>query len=347
MLNPPLSSLALLLRPVIQAVTSRMTRLRAERMAGRNPTSLSSNLLKNILNETLDRLRGGNIEDSWWSNLLNNLEQEYIAPEFLKKLALQEWLAEDQVSGDLKTLASARIMGITHDEVETRSRLAKSYAEQTGETLRLADVPIDVVVAVLVAGYIASIPSDQRPIAGMVQEVSRQVDDVSEQLHEIQLSALVNPITQKAHTEKATQELDKILALRAFDLPRARKNIQELCARVNDEGDLAATYDSAKNKILFWTARLCASYPDTRELARQLRAQLQQVDRNIELSTIDALLAVGEDNEEEAFRLLRDHDDPDFRTVFFSVLSHFRGESDALIWFQQQDGRNTPQFSLL
>ena len=178
----------------------------------------------------------------------------------------------------------------------------------------------------------------------MLQEISGQFNKRFDRLEEARPTALTDPITQQAHTEKATQELDKILALRAFDLPRARKNIQELCARVNDEGDLAATFESVKNKILFWTARLCASYPDTRDLARQLRAQLRQVDTNIELSTVDALLAVGEGSEAKALRLLRDHDDPDFRTVFFSVLSQFRGESDALNWFQQQDGRNNPQF---
>ena len=275
---------------------------------------------------------------------MSGLGQRFIAPEFLKKPALQEWLAEEQVVNDLKTLASTRIMGSDHDDEETRSRLAQSYAERTGETLKLADGPIDVVVAILVAGYIASIRSDLLPMAGMVQGVSKQVSEVSEQLHEIRTLPLTDPITQQAHTEKATQELDQILVLRAFDLPRARKNIQELWARVNNEGALAAASDSVKNKILFWATRLCASYPDTRDLARQLRAQLRQVDTNIELSIIDALLAVGEGNEKEALRLLRDHDDPDFRTVFFSVLSQFRGESDALNWFQQQDGHNNPQF---
>ena len=344
MSDPSLSLSASLLRPLVQPAMGLMKRLHAESQAGQVPTGLSPNLLEKILNETLDRLRGGKIEDTWWSNLLNCLGQQYIAPQFLKKPALQEWLTEEQVGDDLKILASTRIMRITQDEDEIRSRLAQSYLQRTGEARELADGPINVVVAVLVAGYIASIPSNQRPIAGMVQRVSEQVEEISEQLSEMHSSPRNDPITQQAHTEKATQELDQILVLRAFDLPRARKNIQELWARVNNEGALAAASDSVKNKILFWATSLCASYPDTRDLARQLRAQLRQVDTNIELSIIDALLAVGEGNEKEALRLLRDHDDPDFRTVFFSVLSQFRGESDALNWFQQQDGHNNPQF---
>ena len=342
--DPPLSSFAFLLRPVVQTVTSRITRLRAERQTGRKPTGLPSNLLKNILNETLDRLRGGNIEDPWWRNILDRIGQEYIAPEFLKKPALQEWLAEEQVANDLKTLASTRIMGITHDEEETRSRLAQSFSQRTGEVLRLADGPIDVVVAILIAGHIASIGSDLLPMASMVQEVSKHVSEVSEQLHEIRSLPLTDPMTQQAHTEKATQELNKILVLRAFDLPRARQNIQVLWARVSDEGDLAATSNSTKNNVLNWIVRLCAGDAETLDFAMQLRDELQQMDTNINISIIDALLAAGEGNEEKALRLLRDHDDPDFRTVFFSVLSQFRDESDALNWFKQQDGRNEPKF---
>ena len=342
--DPSLSHLASFLRPVVQLVIGRVARLRAEHQAGQMPTDVSSNLLEKTLNETLHRLRGGNVEDSWWRNILDRIGQEYIAPEFLKKPALQEWLAEEQVSDDLKALASAQIMGSNADDVETCSRLAKYYAEKTGEALRHADGPIDVVVAVLVAGYIASIRSDLLPMAGMVQEVSKQVSGVSEQLYEIRSLPVTDPITQQAHTEKATQELDKILVLRAFNPPRARQNIQNLLARVDDEGDLLAASNPIKNLILYWGARLFASKAETLEIARHLRNELQQTDLDMEISIVDALVSAEEGNEEEALRLLRDHDDPDFRTVFFSVLSQFREESDALNWFQQQDDCNNPQF---
>ena len=94
-------------------------------------------------------------------------------------------------------------------------------------------------MAILVAGYIASIGSDQHPIAGMVQQVSKQVSEISEQLDEIRPSVFTDPIIQQAHTEKADQELDKILMLRAVDPLRARQNIQELWRRTGEEGDLS------------------------------------------------------------------------------------------------------------
>ena len=323
---------------------NRGSRLHAERQAGQMPAGSSTNLIENSLNATLDRLRGGNIEDSWWSSLLGRLGQEYIAPEFLKKPALQEWLAEDQVSGDLKALASARIMGSDRDDEETRSRLAQSYAERTGETHQLADGPIDVAVAILVAGHIASIPSAQHPIAGMLQEISGQFNERFDCLEEVRPTALTDPRTQQAHTEKADQELNTILVLRAFYLARARQNIQELWVRVNDEGDLAATSNSIKSKILYWTARLCAADTETLDLARQLRDELRQTNSNLNLSIVDALLAAEMDREEEALRFLRDHDDPDSRTVLCNVLTRFRGQREALAWFEQQKERDNPQF---
>ena len=60
------------------------------------------------LDQTLDRIRGGNIEDSWWRGLLRGLGQSYVAPDFLRQPALQAWLREDQVADDLKTLATAK-----------------------------------------------------------------------------------------------------------------------------------------------------------------------------------------------------------------------------------------------
>ena len=342
--DPSLSHLAFLLRPFVQPAMGLITRLHAERQAGQMPTASLANLLENNLNETLDRLRGGNIGDTWWSNLLNCLGQEYIAPEFLKKPALQEWLVEEQVSDDLKMLASTRIMGITQDEKETRFRLAQSYAEQTGEARQLANGSIDVLVAVLVAGYITSIPPDQRPIAGMLQEIYGQFNERFDRLEEVRPTALTDPRTQQAHTEKANQELNTILTLRAFYPARARKNIQELWVRVNDEGDLAATSNSIKSKILYWTARLCAADTETLDLARQLQDELRQTQLNLNLSIIDALLAAEMDREGEALRFLRDHDDPDSRTVLCNVLTRFRGQREALAWFEQQEERDNPQF---
>ena len=79
-------------------------------------------------------------------------------------------MQENKSREDLKSLAKEKIlMGEAGNNPETHSRLAESYSNHTGESSDLADDPIDVVVAILVAGYIASIPSELslRPLAGI------------------------------------------------------------------------------------------------------------------------------------------------------------------------------------
>ena len=73
-------------------------------------------LLDELLNETLDRIRGGNIESGWWQGLLDRFGQRYVAPDFLRKPALQEWLVDESVVDDLKAIAKGRIMSTAEQE---------------------------------------------------------------------------------------------------------------------------------------------------------------------------------------------------------------------------------------
>ena len=172
-----LSALSLALRPLVSAAAKALRRLRAERAAVE--VRARPDLMDSNLDQTLDRLRGGNIDDSWWQSILNWLGREYIAPDFLKTPALQEWLAQAHVAEDLKALARAIIMGGDGEDAQVRERLAQSYSNRTGEALQLAGGSIDAAVGILVAGYIASIPSDSGPDrghdSGPVRSVSRLV----------------------------------------------------------------------------------------------------------------------------------------------------------------------------
>ena len=332
MADPTLSALTLPLKPFVKAALTRTRQLHAERQAGQASFQGSTNFMDRILNETLDRLQGGNIDDTWWSRLLHQLGQQYIAPDFLKQPALQEWLAEEPVADDLKTLASAQIMDCAHENEETRTRLSQSYSDRTGESPQLANEPIDTIVAILAAGYIASVPPDQRPTVGMLQELSGQFNERFDHLEEASPFTLTNPILQQAHTEKADQGLDQILMLRAFEPLRARQNIQALWRRVGEEGDLFAASNSAKNKVLYWASVLCAGDGEMIASAKQFRDELCQTDPDRDLSIVDALLAEASGDANKALRLLRDHDNPDSKTVLFGMLVRSRGERDALAW---------------
>ena len=343
MIDISLSALAALFRPLLKVVLPRAQQLQAERQAGQVSFQGLTTLVDSTLNKTLDRLRGGNIDDTWWSNSLNQVGQKYIAPEFLKTPALQEWLAEEHVADDLKALATAQIMTSASNDAETRARLAKSYSNRTGEGYQLANGHIDVVVAILVAGYIASIPPDQRPIAGMIQTLSSRSYEPAAMVEGELSQTLFDPITQNVHTDQATQELSTIRIVRVFDPPRSRQIIQKLLGRV-ERGDLAAANNSAKNKVRYWTARLCASDNETLALARQLRNQLRQADPDMDLSIVNAALAESDGDVNEALHLLRDHDDPDSRTVLFGVLIRSRGEHEALAWYADQIAPDGGQF---
>ena len=113
---------------------------------------------------------------------------------------------------------------------------------------------------------------------------------------------------------------------------------------MGDKGDLLAASTSAKNTVLYWTARLCADDPETRASARRLRDELRQTDPDRDLSIVDALLAETDGDKDKALRLLRDRDDPDPRTALFALLIRSRGRHAALDWYAKQDARDDGQF---
>ena len=339
--DPTISIFISLLRASSKPVFKHALRLYRERQAGQEPAR--SNLIDDTLNETLERLQGGSIDDSWWRNVWLLFSQDYIAPDFLVKPAVQEWLAGEQVAEDLKSLAKEKIlMGETGNNPETHSRLAESYSNHTGESSDLADDPIDVVVAILVAGFIASVTSDLRPLAGIVQESNVQINTRLDHLEENVLSAVATTNTHPVITNYAEQELSNILAVRTYDAKCARK-IQKLLKRVLD-GDLAGASASTKTNIRHWTAKICAIKTETLSYAKQLRNEIEQTDSDIDLAVVDALIAETEDDTDKALRLLRDPEDQDSRSAWFSLLSRVKGNAAALAWFKQQDHRDDPQF---
>ena len=287
-----------------------------------------SSLMDDLLNETLDRIRGGSIDTGWWQSLFDQFGQQYIAPDFLTKPSIQEWLAETPVANDLKAIATWRVVATAEDEAAPRDRLAQSYSSHTGEALYLAAGPVDVVVAILVAGYIGAIRADQRAIAGMVQAGFSRTDDRLDRLTQ-SISSIIDPITRKDHTERAERAIARILTLRAFDPAKSRSEIQALQGRLAG-GDLAAADDRTKRTVRYWMARLHAGDADTLDVARVFRAQISDRDPDRDLTIVDALIVELEGDPDRAIRILRDHDDPDSRTTVFALLVRSRGANTAL-----------------
>ena len=334
------SSLVILARPLlplVKTVSNHCKRLQEERKAGQSLFE-ESDIAGGVLDQTLDRLRGGKIDDQWWKRILDLFGQEYIAPDSLKSLTWQKWLADTEVADDLKLLAKAQIMGKIQDP-EVRRRLIRSYPDRTYETQRMEVEPVDVVVAILVAGYIQSIPSEQQAVVGMVQNLQISLDRIEGKLPEI----ISDPITQKTHTEYAEQELSRILTLRMFNPSKSLQDIQGLVHRVL-EGDLRSTNDSQKTEILIWCARLCARGVETLALAQELHDKLEQAKSEVDLSIVRALIFETEGQVDKALKLIRDREDPDSRAILFSILVRSRGEQDALNWFDKQNRHDNTSF---
>ena len=345
--DPSFSTLAAALRPVFRAAIQHATRLHAERSAVASTHNAS--LLEHTINDTLNRLKGGNVTDTWWRNLLTVVGHKYIAPDFLKVHAIQEWLSQQDVAKDFRTLAADLVMSVPVERSEVRKRLAAEYSKYTGEDRRRAQGPIDVVTGILVAGYLSSIPSNQRPLAGMLQQVHGSFNERLDNLEEKQVAALTDlvterfPIVQQLLTPHVERELSEILSLRALDQTGARHRIQELFKRVN-EGDLSTIEELVKYKVYQWTARLCATQKDTLPFAKEIRSLLAEIAPNTDLSIVDALIFEADGDGDAALRSLRDAEDPESRSVWFGLLTRVKGEERALEWFDERKPQDYRDF---
>ena len=177
----------------------------------------------------------------------------------------------------------------------------------------------------------------------MIQELSGDFNRSLTEFESHHLSVLTDPIVRQTHTDHAEQELSRILSLRAFDPIKSRREIRKLLDRLYG-GDLAAAADSVKEKVCFWTARLCAVASETLPQAKQLRDTLHNSDPERDLSVLDSLIAEADGDAAKAIRILRDREDSDSRSVVFGLLSRSQGKDTALTWFEQQDNHDDPQF---
>ena len=342
MTEPSFGTLAKGLLPLVGAARGRAQRLWAERHAAVGVYSGPVDLMGAVLRDTWARLVG-RVDDAWWRSVLDAVEQAYVAPDFLKMPALQQWLRVDAVQEGFMALAKANVMGVAADDEQgIRNRLGARYADVTGEAKHFAEGPIDVVLAILSAGYIAAIPGNERAIAGLVQQTYEGVLQANAKLDNAPRWQGADPVVQRVHEEEAQRELSDILTRRLFDVDQATKRIQELHRKVEDGGHLAGATDALKNKVRYWTARLCARTTENLAIAQRIREGLSAGQTEESLLVVDAWIALTNGHGDEAMRLIRDVDDPDCRTVLLSLLAQLRGEAEALALCIDVDPTDVP-----
>ena len=337
----PLNSVPLA-KEFSSSVFSLVDRLRAERRAGKDPFKLDVNQMEGIFDQSLSRLQTGKYTDSWWQGITNSIGQKIVIPEYLNKPAVQEWLSDEQVAKYLKKKAMARIMGDGDDNSEIASFLAERYSKKTGEDKRFATVPINGVVAILVAGFLVSIPRDQKSVVAVVQQVGKNLQSGLESLEQ-ELKFQPNLLASKELTKGAKDRLSRILSVRNFNQSSSVDELRELLNET-ENGSLTLIDSALKTEILYWTARLCATDFETLDFAKQLRSKLQQFDCETNLCVIDALIKSTDGFHNEALRILRDKNDPDSRSVCFSLIVKSKTEQEALAWYAKKNKNNDINF---
>ena len=328
MVDPGLAPALKVLQPLVSAVGGRVARLKAERAALAGAEA--PQLLRDSLRATLRRLRGGRIEDSWWQQLVDELEHKYIAPDWLRAEAVRAWLGEQEVADALLELAANDLGSVGGSEEDAREQAEGSYAAYTGEGRAAARSAVETVVSVLIAGYIASIPKDQRPVVGLLQDALRR------------LPTEPDPVTRTTHSGLAKRELESLLARRSLSFVEPQKQALALLSRVTT-GDLAAVDEAIRSRIQYWAAVFCAGQADALDTARQLRTSLGS-DATRDLAILDARIAETDRDADLALQLLRDLDSADGRSALFGTLARIRGEGAALSWFCEQPQRELPEF---
>ena len=343
MTDPLATATTPVFRTLARASSSALFRLHAERRAANRPSDTPIDLQAGVFDATFGRLCGGRVDDPWWRRLLNAIGHKYVAPDFLDQPALKSWLSDSTVQQNLIAIAKSTINETSApNEHAFRKQLAEQYSETTGGTESQAENLIDGLVAILTAGYLASIPVQHRAMAGMIQAVSSQVHHVSDQVDKALGMGLRDPIVQRAHNEKAQRELDRVLFMRNFDGDRATRIIQDLHSQVEDGGELSAASRPIRNSVRYWAARLSADSETTLEYSIRLREQLHDADLDENPQIIDAVIEATRGNFDKAITLLRDLDDPDARSVSLSQICRARGAQEAVDWCEHIQPRDNP-----
>ena len=328
MADPGLALALKLLRPIVAAAGRDVAQLRAERAAAGG--GQAPQLLRRSLEPTLRRLQGGHIEDAWWQQLRDYVGHQAIAHDWLKTDTVRAWLAEEAVAEALLVLADNELAGSSVPSEAALEQVAASYSAYTGEDRAAARGAVETAVSVLTAGYIASIPKEQRSLAGLLQAALRR------------LPTEPDPVARKVLSELANSELQKILARRALPVVEPHTEALALLSRVTT-GDLAAADSAIRSKIQYWAAVFCAAEADTLDTAKRLRANLPSGSA-FDVAIIDARIAEADRDDDTALQILRDIDSTEGRSALFGALARIHGTRKALSWFEEQYGRERQAF---
>lgn len=341
-------SLAALVRPLLSIATAilpRAKRLLAEKSAGENPFAqpLGTSPFEQDLDQTLARLGAMNEEPNrtWWQELLPRFEQAIILPDLFLVAAVKEWVSREDIRTDLKGLVRAHIQG-TEASPEVHSRLAQAYMDATGEAAHLAEGPIQIAVAILVAGAVAPLDHGDRLLLDGQHGIRQDTQAILRAIAEQNGGSGNNPTLDAA----AKAELERIKKCRFVPSTDSRSEIKSLLARI-EHRDLKHTSLQIQAEILRWAARLHATQKDSwmEGQAYLERAEAQHPGPAEDIAIIKAWIQFEQGAEDEAIRSLRALDTPLVRSNKLSMLITSKGNVTALEWVASQSQYGPELFS--
>ncbi len=235
------SSLLILTKTIIACAKHLLPiakRFHAEKSAGKNPFSSATNseLLESRFNDALRRLGAIPENGSWWRDVLNEMGASYTRPDLFEDEGVKKWISNEQVKNHLITLALKSLIG--ENDPIVKSEVTKYFMEFVDVDLEYADIPTEIVVAVLTANAHANLSGGEVTLASMVKQVSYQNQETHNRLDDIALR-----ITQQIHNEdihhgnELKRNIKKIKARRFVPGINVQEEITSLINRMKD-GDL-------------------------------------------------------------------------------------------------------------
>lgn len=337
MVDGVIAPLVSVLRPLATAVGAIMPHLKivgAERTAARNPfaTPDGQRALDGQFADALARLGAIQNNLAWWQRLLHAVGQQFVQPELFEVHAIREWLGDAEVQKGMIALARAQLQALP-EPPGVRAILRQTYSKMTLEADNLAEGPIDIVVAVLLAGRLAALSREGEVLLDGIQGISQQVAGIDAKLDlALAPTGAGHPIIDQA----VQNALRSILCRRGIPFIDTRADIRALLDRM-ENGDLSLASRSLYGEVLHWAARLHASEADTVDVAATYLERAVAIDPGATHGTLSrAWLLFHAGNTDEARKLLRGHQSPHAHATMLNFIIKTAGDQAALQWVDGQ-----------
>ncbi len=330
------AGLAKILSPLISSAKKLLPEAKlvyAERKAARDPFAQLDEIdpLDKLLKDALGRLGAVSDHSPWWKQIVFTLEQQFVRPDFFEIISVREWLSEQDVQRKLIAFARLQLLGREPDSTLLDS-LSEAYSKATGEHKRYAELPIQIVLAVLVASVLASLSVGEGVLLGVTRDQNMQMNEMAQQVANI--AARVSR-SDPLHDKEALQELERIRRSRWLPGLDTKEEIRRLVNRI-EMGDLSLVNNTTSGMVYAWAARIYANDVSGIEQASAYLAAAKERDgqNQIDIGIAETWILFSSGEIAKALRQLRSMDSSDARSSILSILSRKEGAGVALKWFE-------------